>query len=144
MDYYPTIQATDDGFVATFDLIPEAITQAHNKRELMLNARDALLTALEFYFEDLRTVPPPTPLNDPHAAYVFHIRLPLSVKLRVIFLNEYVNRLKSDPGFVLFTAESDIDSLNRLLDLHQPFDIVFYERAIYALDRSFDIHVKSR
>lgn len=142
MYYYPTIQRTEDGFVATFKDIPEAITQGDNKRELMEQSYDALLTALEFYFEDLRKVPEPTPLTDPHAQYVFYIRLPLSVELRVIFLNEYVAQLERDPGFTLFNNKADIQSLNSLLDLQQPLDITFYERAIHALDRSFDIHVR--
>ena len=142
MHYYPTIQRTEDGFVATFKDIPEAITQGDNKRELMEQSYDALLTALEFYFEDLRKVPEPTPLNDPHAQYVFYVKLPLSVELRVIFLNEYVAQLERDPGFTLFNNKADIQSLNSLLDLQQPLDITFYERAIHALDRSFDIHVR--
>lgn len=142
MHYYPTIQRTEDGFVATFKDIPEAITQGDNKRELMEQSYDALLTALEFYFEDLRKVPEPTPLTDPHGQYVFYVKLPLSVELRVIFLNEYVAQLERDPGFTLFNNKADIQSLNSLLDLQQPLDITFYERAIHALDRSFDIHVR--
>lgn len=142
MQYYPTIQRTEDGFVATFKDIPEAITQGNNKRELMEQSYDALLTALEFYFEDLRKVPEPTPFNDPHTQYVFYVKLPLSVELRVIFLNEYVTQLDRDPGFTLFNNQADIESLNSLLDLQQPLDITFYERAIHALDRSFDIHVR--
>ena len=142
MNYYPTIQRTEDGFVATFKDIPEAITQGDNHRELMEQAYDALLTALEFYFEDLRRVPEPTPLDDPHAQYVFHVKLPLNIELRVVFLNEYVTQLERNPGLVLFSNPDDMHALKTLLDLQQPLDIAFYERALHALDRSFDIHVR--
>jgi len=39
--------------------IPEAITQGETEAEALAAARDALETALDFYFEDNRAVPLP-------------------------------------------------------------------------------------
>ena len=50
----------DGGFVATFKDIPEAITQGETEAKALAAARDALETALDFYFEDNRAVPLPS------------------------------------------------------------------------------------
>ena len=44
-------RAEEGGFVVTFPDIPEAITQGDDEAEAMDAARDALETALDFYFE---------------------------------------------------------------------------------------------
>ena len=49
----------DGGYVVTFPDMPEAIT--HNTlEEALAMAQEALEAALEFYFEDGRTVPTPS------------------------------------------------------------------------------------
>jgi predicted RNase H-like HicB family nuclease len=59
MFLYPVTLKRDQegGFVATFKDIPEAITQGETKHEALAAAKDALETALDFYFEDNRAVP---------------------------------------------------------------------------------------
>jgi antitoxin HicB len=59
---YP-IDIKSDGkfFVVTFPDVPEAITQGETKEEAMRAAKDALETALEFYFEHNRIAPFPSP-----------------------------------------------------------------------------------
>jgi antitoxin HicB len=54
MFLYPVTlkRAEDGGFVVTFKDIPEAITQGETEAEALSPARDALETALDFYFED--------------------------------------------------------------------------------------------
>jgi predicted RNase H-like HicB family nuclease len=61
---YP-IDMKADGkfFVVTFPDVPEAITQGESKEEAMRAAKDALETALDFYFETSRGVPLPSPLK---------------------------------------------------------------------------------
>lgn len=58
---YPVVmrQDTNDSLLVTFPEIPEAGTSAHDKAQASRIASDALESALEFYFEDGRTVPMP-------------------------------------------------------------------------------------
>jgi antitoxin HicB len=53
--YYPAQfeSAVEGGFVVTFRDIPEAITQGENETEAMEMAQDALVTAFDFYFDDI-------------------------------------------------------------------------------------------
>src|ERR1035437_760582 len=63
MFIYPvtlTPDHADGGFVVTFADIPEAITQGNTEAEALAAAKDALETALDFYFEDKRMVPMPS------------------------------------------------------------------------------------
>jgi len=48
------------GYVVTFRDIPEALTEGRTKAEALEMAADALATAMDFYFEDRRQVPPPS------------------------------------------------------------------------------------
>lgn len=54
--------AEEGGYVVTFPDVPEAITQGDTWEQAMENARDALLTAMEFYVEDSRPMSPPSPI----------------------------------------------------------------------------------
>jgi predicted RNase H-like HicB family nuclease len=58
--------AKEGGFVVTFRDIPEAITQGESVEDAMIHARDALETALDFYFDDRREVPAPSKRGFPH------------------------------------------------------------------------------
>jgi len=59
---YPArfMPAQEGGFVVTFRDIPEAITLGDTEAEAMKMAGDALLSAMDFYFEDKRAVPLPS------------------------------------------------------------------------------------
>ena len=62
LDYPVTLDAQPEGgFVVTFVDIPEAITQGEDEDEALLNAVDALETALEMYVEQRRPLPVPYP-----------------------------------------------------------------------------------
>ena len=52
--------AEEGGFVVTFRDIPESITQGDDEQEALFMATDALLSAMDFYFEDKRPVPAPS------------------------------------------------------------------------------------
>ena len=49
------------GFTVTFPDIPEAISEGDTEAEALAHAHDALVSALDFYFEDRRPVPLPSP-----------------------------------------------------------------------------------
>lgn len=52
--------AEEGGFNVTFRDIPEAITCGDNYEDAIFMAQDALITAMDFYFEDRRAVPAPS------------------------------------------------------------------------------------
>ncbi|MEK6788754.1 MAG: type II toxin-antitoxin system HicB family antitoxin [Pseudomonadota bacterium] len=60
MRYPLTIVPDTSGYLVTFADIPEAITAGDTLQEALDMARDALFTALEFYFDDNRPVPMPS------------------------------------------------------------------------------------
>lgn len=79
----------DGGFVVTFDDIPEAITQGDTEGEALAAAKDALESALDFYFEDKRAVPAPSKARRGQNV----IELPASLSAKVLLLNEFVQLL---------------------------------------------------
>ncbi len=79
-----TADESDGGFVVTFSDMPEAITQGETEAEALKAASDALESALDFYFEDKRTVPMPSqPQSGQHV-----IELPASLGVKVLLLND--------------------------------------------------------
>ena len=58
---YPAkLERDGEGYVVTFRDIPEDITSGATKEAAWVMAEDALLTAMDFYIEDERVVPPPS------------------------------------------------------------------------------------
>ena len=85
MFMYPvtlTPDTEDGGFVVTFVDIPEAITQGDTLPEALAAAREALETALDFYFEDKRAVPLPS--KPKHGQPVVELPASLSAKLQLL------------------------------------------------------------
>ena len=74
---------TDGSYVVTFRDIPEALTQGYSLDEAREMAQDALITAMDFYFEDNRPVPLPSQLEEGEEL----IDLPLSIWAKVLLLN---------------------------------------------------------
>jgi antitoxin HicB len=87
---YPAVFLPDPsgGYVITFPDIPEAITQGDTEAEALSMAEDALITAMDFYFEDQRAVPAP---SRPQAGERL-IALPAELADRVRLLNDAVGR----------------------------------------------------
>lgn len=83
---YPAVftPAEEGGFVVEFPDIPEAITQGDSLEEAREMALDALVTSLDFYFEDNRPVPMPSEPGPDHQI----IELPVSLSAKVLLLNE--------------------------------------------------------
>ena len=85
--YPATIDANEEGgFIANFRDVPEAITEAWDLEELKTNARDALITAIDFYIEDGREFPPASDFQTGEIA----VDLPASVIAKVLLLNTMV------------------------------------------------------
>jgi antitoxin HicB len=84
---YPVrFEPDDGGFVVKFRDIPEAISQGDTLEAARAAGADALRTAMDFYFEDKRTVPMPSKAK--HGEEL--IGLPASASAKILLLNELV------------------------------------------------------
>lgn len=87
MRYPVIIEKTDESsFFVCFPDIPEALTQGETFEEALIMAQDALETALEFYFEDERQVPLPSPPENDQS----FVELSPSRWAKVLLLNEMI------------------------------------------------------
>jgi antitoxin HicB len=87
LSYPARIVRDGEGFAVSFPDIPEALTGAASRKQALSMAADALVTAMEFYFEDCRRVPAPSAAKRGEVA----IGLPPSVAEKVQLLNEILS-----------------------------------------------------
>jgi len=131
-----TPDKTDGGFVVTFADIPEAITQGDTEAEALDMARDALETALEFYFEDKRAVPAPS--KSKRGQHV--IELPASLSAKILLLNEMVKQ-NVRPAELARRMNTTPQEVNRLTDLRHTTRIDGIDLALRALGRHLDVRL---
>lgn len=137
MQYPATLTpAEEGGFVATFRDIPEAITQGDTEAEALDMAADALLSAMDFYFEDKRPVPAPSKAKKGEHL----VSLPPSVAAKVLLLNELLSQQvrPTDLAARLGTTKQEV---NRLLDLQHTTKIDRIAEALAALGRRLDVQL---
>ena len=131
-----TADKVDGGFVVTFKDIPEAITQGETVEDALVMAKDALETALEFYFEDKRCVPAPSkPKRDQHT-----IELPASLSAKVWLLNEMVTQ-NMRPAELARRLKTTPQQVNRLTNLRHTTRIDAIAAALHAMGRQLEISV---
>lgn len=133
--YYPAqfIPAEEGGFTVLFRDIPEAITEGDTFEEALEMAEDALLTAMEFYFEDNRPVPPPSACEaDEHL-----VALPASVYAKVLLLNELIAQKVSQAELArrLNTRPQDVQ---RIVDLNHNTKIDTIVQALQQLGKRLE------
>ena len=138
MNYPAVFKPTEDGqYVVTFRDIPEAITQGDSEAEALDMAADALLTAMDFYFEDRRSVPPPSaPVEGERL-----IELPLSASAKVLLLNEMLAQ-KVRPADLARAMGLKPQEVNRIVNLEHPTKIDTLAAAFKALGREMDLIVR--
>ena len=137
MRYPATFTPADEGgFTVTFRDIPEAITEGDTLKEARAAAADALLTAMDFYFEDRRKVPEPSEAQPGEEL----VELPTSAWAKVLLLNEMIEQKvrPSDLARLLGTSPQDV---NRLIDLHHATKIDAVSRAIAVLGRRMEVSI---
>ena len=131
-----TRDETDGGFVVTFRDIPEAITQGETVEDALVMAKDALETAMEFYFEDKRCVPAPSkPKRGQHT-----IELPASLSAKIWLLNEMVAQ-KIRPAELARRLNTTPQQVNRLTNLRHTTRIDAIAAALHAMGRQLEISV---
>lgn len=88
MLYPAKFEKEGNSYNITFRDIPEAITCGDDWDDALVMAQDALMTSMDFYFEDHRPVPMPSPAQDDEVL----IELPVSVFAKVLLLNEMIEQ----------------------------------------------------
>lgn len=137
MKHYPAlIEADGDGFMVSFRDIPEALTGADTYEEALNMATDALVTAMDFYIEDKRTVPQPSKAE---AGEVL-IELPDSLVIKLMLLNEMVAQ-KLRPQDLANRLKVDRRNVTRLLDLNHATKIDSLSQAFAVLGKRLEVRV---
>ncbi len=128
---YPVDLRKDGKFViATFPDIPEAITQGRTREEALAHAKDALESAMEFYFEDRRRVPPPSKAKPGQAV----VTLPASMSAKILLLNEML-RQKVRPAELARRIGTTPQEVNRLTNIRHTSRIDGVDVALKALGK---------
>lgn len=126
--------APEGGYVVTFRDIPEAIAQGDDEAEALAEARSALASAMDFYFEDRRAAPVPSAAQPGERL----ISLPASVSAKVLLLNEMAAQ-DMRPAELARRLGVKPQEITRLLDLAHTTKIDAIEEAMHALGREFEI-----
>lgn len=118
------------GFVVTFRDIPEAIAQGDTFEEALHEAEAALVTAMEFYFEDHRAVPAPSAQHEGEHP----VCLPPSVVAKVLLLNEQIAQGVSNAELArrMGTRQQE---MQRITSLSHVTKIDTIDRALRALGK---------
>jgi len=128
---YPVNLRKDGKYIlVTFPDIPEAMTQGDNRAHALAMAKDALETAMEFYFEDHR----PVPLASRPRRGQPVVNLSPSVAAKVLLLNEML-RQKIRPSELARRIGTTKQEVNRLTDLRHPTKIDRIDAALQALGK---------
>lgn len=123
-------------YAVSFRDIPEAITCGDNYEDAVRMARDALLTSMDFYFEDRRKVPLPSPQQEDEVL----IELPASVFAKVLLLNEMIDQNVSNAELAR-RIEVKPQEVQRITNLEHNTKIDTIARAIHALGKQFELRV---
>jgi antitoxin HicB len=120
----------------TFRDIPEAITQGESVEDAMIQARDALETALDFYFDDRRLVPAPSKAKRGERL----IELPASLSAKALLLNEMV-RQRVRPADLARRLHTTPQEITRLTDVRHRTRIDSIAAALHALGKQLELRV---
>jgi antitoxin HicB len=131
-----TPDAVDGGFVVSFIDIPEAISQGDTREEAINAAKDALESALDFYFEDNRTVPIPSKAKRNQAV----VDLPTSLAAKVLLLNEMIAQ-NIRPAELARRMNTSPQEINRLTNTRHKTRIDGIAEALQALGKQLELRV---
>lgn len=134
---YPALFEPDgDGFMASFRDIPEALTSGSTMEEVRAMAADALLTAMDFYFEDKRAVPAPSRAKKGEEL----VSLPASGSAKVLLLNQMLEQ-KVTPAELARRLNTSPQVVNRIVDIGHATKIDTIAEALEALGKHLEIAV---
>lgn len=134
---YPALFEPDgDGFCVSFRDIPEALTSGETMEQARFMAADALLTAMDFYFEDKRPVPAPSKAKKGEEL----VSLPASASAKVLLLNEMILQ-KVTPAELARRLNTRPQEVNRIVDIGHSTKIDTIAAALEALGKHLEIAV---
>jgi antitoxin HicB len=134
MKYQVEMKRDGKFYLVTFPDIPEAITQGKSLAEARAAARDALVTALDFYFDDGREVPKPGKAKAGQET----VSLPVSVAAKVLVLNEML-RQNVRPADLARRMRTTPQEITRLTNLKHTSKIDGLASAMEALGKKLEI-----
>src|SRR3546814_20146080 len=110
---YPArIEKDGAAYVVSFRDIPDALTSSRSQKEALRMASDALVTAMDFYFEDRREVPMPSKPRKGEAM----VELSTSVAAKVLLLNAMLSEHVT-PATLARKLRTTPQSVTRIVDL---------------------------
>lgn len=121
-------ESVHGGFVVTFRDIPEAITQGDTFAQAYAMAIDALTTAMDFYVEDRRPVPLPSPARSGEHL----LALPPTIVAKVLLHNTCLES-RTRPADLARAMGIKPQEVHRILDLHHATKIDTLAAALRAL-----------
>ena len=131
MQGYPVHLRKDGKFITvSFPDIPEAHSFGNDREHALAMAKEALETAMEFYFDDQRTVPLPSRARRGQPV----VNLSPSVAAKVLLLNEML-RQKVRPSELARRIGTTKQEVNRLTNLRHPTKIDRIDEALRALGK---------
>ena len=134
---YPAKLTRDgDGWMVSFRDIPEALTGGDTREEALAMAADALLTAMDFYFEDRRPVPAPSEARRGELL----VALSASTTAKVLLLNEMLTQ-QVRPAELAKRLHTTPQEVNRIVDLHHTTKIDTLASALQALGRQLELRL---
>ncbi|MEQ1529740.1 MAG: type II toxin-antitoxin system HicB family antitoxin [Methylococcales bacterium] len=136
MRYPVTIEPDGNFFLVTFTDIPEAITQGSTHAEALEMAKDALETALDFYFEDQRKVPT---ASKPKKGQEL-VELNPSLWAKVLLLNEMLSQ-QLRPADLAKRLHVRPQEVTRLMDIKHSTKIDTIGAAFTAMGKTLDFVV---
>jgi antitoxin HicB len=135
MSGYPVHLRKDGDFITvSFPDIPEAHTFGDNREHALKMAKEALETAMEFYFEDRRPVPDPSKAKRGQEV----VELSASLSAKVLLLNEML-RQKVRPAELARRIGTTPQEVNRLTNLRHTSKIDGIATALKALGKTLEI-----
>lgn len=136
MKYKYTVEPDGTHWLATFPDIPEAVTGAETLEKTIELANDVLLSSFDFYFEDNRPVPMPSPVADGDEFVI----VPPSVVAKVLLLNTMLEQKVSqaDLARLMKTRPQEVQ---RFTDLSHTTKIDRLEAALSVLGKHLDIRL---
>jgi antitoxin HicB len=131
MQGYPFHLRKDGKFITvSFPDIPEAHTFGNDREHALAMAKEALETAMEFYFDDQRAIPLPSRTRRGQPV----VNLSPSVAAKVLLLNEML-RQKVRPSELARRIGTTKQEVNRLTNLRHPTKIDRIDAALQALGK---------
>lgn len=124
----------EGAYTATFPDIPEAITYGATVEEALMRAKDALESAMDFYFDAREVIPFPSPAKRGQHL----VELTPSVAAKVLLLNEMIAQ-KVRPSELARRLQVSPQEVHRLTDLKYGSKIDGIAAALQVLGKSLEL-----